>query len=176
MNLREQLLLEHSRKNSQLIVRYLLQNRKDIKILINLFLNDTYSVSQRAGMAVSHLFDKDPQSINAYLPQIIDKLMDVQAGVAIRRNAVRILQSIGIPEKEQGKVYDRCLQLVGNPKETIAVKVFAMQVLLKICQKHPALVMEVIPLLEDTVSLSASAGIKSRGRKILQKLNKLSVS
>jgi hypothetical protein len=173
MDIRKQLLEEHSKENSLKIVNYINDDEGRFETLFSLFLSDEYRVSQRAAMVLSACFDKNPYWFNKHLPTLIQNLDMNNLHVAVKRNTVRILQFVEIPEDQQVALFDHCINYLADAKEPIAVKAFSMQILYNICKEHPQLKTEVIPLLEDVLERNESAGIQSRGRKILKKLYQL---
>jgi len=58
MNLREQLLLEHSKTNSELITKWIGKNKSRFSELMQLFLHDEYRVVQRAAWVLSMVAEK----------------------------------------------------------------------------------------------------------------------
>jgi len=173
MDIRDQLLQEHSKANTSLIVKYIGADAQKLDELMNCFFSEMYRVSQRAAMAVSHCFDAHPVLMEPYKLQMIDLLEEQTLKIALKRNIVRILQFMDVPESHEAQLFDRCLTYISDTKEAIAVKAFSMTVLLNICRKHPDLKIEVIPLIEESLKFSDSAGVQNRGRKILKNISEL---
>ncbi|MEP2773455.1 MAG: hypothetical protein ABJH05_14990 [Fulvivirga sp.] len=171
MDLKKVLLQEHSKAQANKVVAYIGDDPEKFKQLMKLFFNETYRVTQRAAWPMSICVEKNPALIKPYLSKMINKLTDQT--VAVKRNSVRALQFIDIPTKLQGKAVNACFDLLNSPSEAIAVKVFAMTVLANICEKQPDLANELQLSIESQMPLG-SAGFKSRGKKILARLHKLS--
>jgi len=173
MDIKQQLLLEHSKANTKLIVGYIGNDPLKLQELMDCFFGNTYRVSQRAAMAVSHYFDQHIELMRPYLDRMVEELSKDNLHVAIKRNIVRLLQFVEIPEKQEAILFDHCLKFVADPKETIAVVAFSLGIIANICKKHPELKVEVIPVIEDLLQFTESAGVKNRGKKILNRLNRL---
>lgn len=171
MDIKKELLKEHSKAQAVKISNYIGDDPEKFDELITLFLADEYRVTQRASWVLSHCADQYPKLIEPHLEQLILNLKN-QVHVAVKRNTVRVLQDVEIPEELLGETADICFTLMQSGEETIAVKVFAMTVLGNICVKFPELKNELIPLIEDQMPYG-SAGFKSRGKKILKNLSKL---
>ncbi len=92
--------------------------------------------------------------------------------MAVKRNTLKILQFVDIPEDLLGITADICFRLLNDGKEPIAVKVFAMTVIFNIVKKYPELNEELKISIEEQMPF-ASAGFKSRGNKILKALLKM---
>lgn len=173
MDFRTQLLKEHSKKNSLLIVDYIQGDQAKFDAFMNCFFTDEYRVNQRSAMVLSACFDKQPFLVEKHLERLIKNLEKADLHVALKRNTVRILQDVQVPKKFESSLFDSCLGYIIDPTETIAVKAFAMKVCVNICKIYPELKQEVIPAIEDTMSHSESMGIRSRGNAMLKQLHKL---
>ena len=170
MNIKAQLSKEHTKANALLIADYIGDNRNRFEVLMELFFNSENRMVQRASWVISHVADRHIHLIYPYVEKMVDNL-NHPAHNAVKRNTVRIFQDIDIPQELMGKVADKCFGYLENPKEAVAVRVFSMTVLYNICQKEPDLKNELKMLIEDHLE-GASAAFKSRGKKILNKLNK----
>ena len=173
MNIKDQLLKEHSKANTKLIVNYISSSEELLSELMHCFFSNTYRVSQRSAMVVSYFFYLYPKMMEKYKKKIILNLKEDGLEVAIKRNSLRILQFQEIPENLTAPLFDCCLQYLIDRKEPIAVKVFSMTILYNCCKKYYDLKSELIPLLENELYHSKSKGIQSRGRKVLAQLRKL---
>lgn len=173
MDYRTQLLKEHSKANSLIIVNYIGDNQEKFDAFITIFFEGEYRVNQRSAMVLSACFDRNPQLIQKHLTKLIKQLENPNLHVALKRNTVRILQFIPIPESLESALFDTCLNYMLDPKEAIAVKAFSMKVCANICKKYPDLKRELIPIIEDQMYHSDRMGIQSRGKAMLKELAKI---
>lgn len=171
MDLRKQLLKEHSKENTAQIVAYIEQNPLLVKELMHIFLNETYRLIQRSAWVVGDLGRSKPEWIKPYIPKMIQNLKRSDIHVAVRRNTMRYLQEVEVDEENWGELLDIALKLLSKNDETIAVKVFSMSVAYNIVKHIPELKGELAILIEDQLPYG-TAGFKSRGQKILSALNK----
>lgn len=169
MNLREELVKNHTKELIERIVRYVDNDKKRFAELMNLFLGNIEVISQRAAWAVSYCAEGHPELVSPYLERMLDNL-NQRVHDAVKRNTIRTFQDIDIPEKLQGKAADICFRFLYSNDETIAVKVFSMTVLHNLSKEHPDLRNELRMAIEEQMPY-ASAGFKSRGKKILKALN-----
>ncbi|MBK8496605.1 MAG: hypothetical protein IPL50_17595 [Chitinophagaceae bacterium] len=88
---------------------------------------------------------------------------------AVKRNSIRLMQDIEIPEHYHGEVMNRCFVYLESPVETIAVKVFSMSVLANLAKTYPEIKAELVLLIEDQFP-HQTAGFKSRAKKIIKQL------
>ena len=91
---------------------------------------------------------------------------------AVKRNTIRTLQDIYIPDHLLGEATDILFNIMMDRNEPIANKVFTMTTLYNICKREPDLANELKIIIEDQMPYG-SAGFKSRGLKTLKKLEAL---
>ena len=166
MNIRDELLKEHSKSQTMKIVDFVGGDSVKFKELMGHFLGSTYRLSQRAAWAVSCCAEHHPELMKPYFSKLADQLEREDAHVAVRRNVARMLQFVEIPKRYQGRVFDACYNLFANPAEPVAVRVFSMTVAAKIAKNDPELLKE-LRLVADEHPQAASAGIRSRCRRVL---------
>ena len=168
MNLRAELLKEHSLVQATKICAWATRDQKHLQELMNIFFSAEPLYAQRAAWAASKVFEAKPEWFSPYIPKLISLLSrDTHDGV--RRNALRILQFVEIPEASSGEAVDAAFRLLSSPQEAIAVKVFAMTVIHNQIRRYPELKQELRILLEDQLPYSGP-GFRSRAAKILKDL------
>ena len=167
MDIKVALLQEHSRAQAQRIATYIGADPERFKILMLLFFNGEYRVTQRAAWALRLCAEYHPTLVLPYLSQLISNLIRPVPD-AVKRNTVGLLQNISIPAELQGQLADICFNyLTGS--EPIAVKASAMTILAHLAETEPDLAHELKIILHDQLPL-ASPGFTARARKILRKL------
>lgn len=173
MNIQEQLLIEHSKANSVLIRDYIGHDQKRLKALLKIFIGENGKATQRAGMVISACFDRDPELFNPFVTELTENLINNNPPLAVRRNTIRILQEMEVPDSHKSQLFDYCLLNLSNPDETVAVKAFSMQLAFNICKEFPELATELKVSIEDCMQWSDRPGIKNRASRILKKLEKI---
>lgn len=137
MNLREEILKEHSKSNALMIADYACESKKNFKELMKCFLDKEYHLAQRAAWSVSWAAQKKPGMILPHIKDIVAVLHKKNVHDAVIRNSVRVLQEIEIPEKYQGEVMDACFQFLESLSTAVAIKAFAMTTLFNLSKKYP---------------------------------------
>ena len=170
MNIKEQLQVDLSRVNADYIAGYIGTDSEKFEELIKLVFTDVPVLPERASWVVTNITEKYPDMIFPYLNQIISKVNTFKHH-STRRNILRTLASIEIPEKYHGKLFDDCYRWLLSKDELPAVKVHSMQILYNISRKQPDLKRELTLVLEE-FSNHESAAIFARSRMLLKKLNK----
>lgn len=173
MNIFNQLEKEHNKENSFKIIHYIGNDAGRFKELMSCFFAETqdYRVPQRAAHTVSLIFVKKPELVIPYKEKLIRSILDPGLSSPLKRNILRILQSMELEEDSMGNVYERCFEILMSPKEDIAVRAFSMTVLYNISEQFIELKPELISAIEIVLTESVSSpGIQSRGKNVLKKL------
>ena len=169
MKLREQILKEHSKANCTAIVQWIGNSQQRFDQLFDLFLKDEYRVVQRAAWPLSYAVMAHPEFIKKHFSKLLKNLDKPGIHNSVKRNTVRLMQDIQIPEKFQGQVMDICFGYISSTTETAAVKAFALTVLENLSKKYPEIISELKTIIEDRWDYE-SAAFRVRGKKILKGL------
>ena len=172
MNLREEILKEHSKAQCNKIVQWVGDDQKRFDELFNLFLYDEYRVVQRAAWPVSFSVIAHPHFINKHWNKLIKNLQRPNLHDAVKRNSIRLLQGIDIPKKYQGDIMNICFEYVQSPTEAVAIKAFSLTVLSNLAKQYPEIISELKIMIEDQLP-QQSAAFKNRGRKLLKQFEGL---
>ena len=172
MDIRAEIIKEHSRSQAIKIAEYIGGDRAKFENLLTIFLNDEYRVVQRSAWVLVFCVKKYPFLIRPHLEALIKNLKKPKIHNAVKRNTVRVLEDVDIPEDLLGITAEICFDFLMDIKEPIAVRVFSMTILYNICVKEPELAHELKAIIEEHLP-HGSAGFKSRGKKVLKGLEKL---
>ena len=168
MNLKEEILREHSKAQVMRIVAYIGVDSERFDDAMKLFLEGDYRVTQRISWVVSHCASVHPWLIMPYLESMWQNLLqNPNLHNAVKRNTVRILQFVEIPEHLQGLVAEVCFKYLGDPQIPVAIRAFSMTVLAKIAKQHPDLQEELKIIVEDQLPYQSPAFV-SRAKQILK--------
>jgi hypothetical protein len=165
MNLKKEILKEHSKNQTLKIINYVGKSQERFNELIDLLINESDLIAQRASWSISYCIEKHPTLIKPHLKKVI-KNLHKPIHDAVKRNTTRLLQHIEIPKTLWGETVDICFKFLLSTKEPVAIKVFSMTVLYRIAQKEPDLKNELKIAIEDQMPYSSPAFV-SRGKKIL---------
>lgn len=171
MNLREEILKEHSKAQCIKIVNWIGDDQKRFDELFYLFLHDEYRVVQRAGWPVSNCIIRQPKFIKKHWANLIKNVQKPNLHGAVKRNTVRLLQALDIPEKYQGEIMNICFAFVESPIEEVAVKAFSLTILGNLARQYPEIMSELKLLIESQME-DQTAAFKSRGKKLLKQFEK----
>ena len=166
MNLRDEILAEHSKLQTKRITDWVGDDPERFAELMGLFLGDVYRITQRAGWPLSNCIEKHPELIKPYFAKLLKQLERDDVHVAVRRNVVRLLQFVEIPKRYRGKIFEACYNLFADPAQPVAVRCFSMSVAANIAQDQPQL-MDELRLVATQHPQVATAGIRARLRRVL---------
>ncbi len=170
MDLRKTILAEHSKANCLKIVKWIGTDQKKFDALFKLFLEDDYRVVQRASWPLSYSVHAHPFFIQQHFDKLLKNLKKPKLHDAVKRNTVRILQSITVPERLRGVLMDICFGYITSPIEKAAIKAFSLTILYNLSKQYPEIKHELKLVIEDRWEYE-SAAFKSRARKILKELS-----
>lgn len=166
MNLHKEILKEHSKTQCTKIVQWVGNSQKKFNELFNLFLLGDYRVTQRAAWPLSYCVIEHPVFIRKNFSKLLNNLSKPGLHNSIKRNTMRLLQYVDIPEKFQGQVMEIGFIYVQSPSEPVAVKAFSLTVLANLAKKYPEILPEINLLIEEQLP-HQTAAFKSRAKKIL---------
>jgi hypothetical protein len=169
VNLREEILKEHSKSHALTIANYACESKKNFRELMNCFLDDQYRLAQRAAWSVCFAAKKKPEMVYPHIKDLVSVLEKKNVHDAVIRNSVRVLQEIEIPEKYHGEVMNACFQFLEKPSTAVAIKAFSLTTLFNLSKKYPDIKPELKLIINDSLE-HETAAFKSRAKKILPKL------
>jgi hypothetical protein len=167
MNLREEILKEHSKKQCSKIVNWVGVDQEKFDQLFHLFLHSEYRVTQRAAWPLSYCVIAHPHLIEHHYKELLENLKKPYLHDSIKRNTVRLLQVVDIPENCEGAVMEICFSYLESPGEAVAVKAFSLTVLAKLAKKYSEIVPEIKLIIEEQLP-HQSAAFKSRAKDFLK--------
>ena len=148
------------------------ENQERFDELIAIMLSADPLTAPRAAWVASHCANMHPWLVTKHLIHLIQNLQN-PVHDAIKRNTLRMVRYMEIPEDMMGLTTDVCFKFMDSEKEPIAVKVYAMDVLFRIIEKFPEMKEELKITIKDQLPFG-SAGFRNRGAKILKMLDKMS--
>jgi len=170
MKLREQLLKEHSKANTVKIIAWVGKDPDRFDELFHLFLHDDEPrVVQRAAWPLSYCAMQHPALVKKHFGQLLKNLRKPGIHDAVKRNTMRLLQSVDIPKRYQGAVMDTCFNYIATPGEAVAIKAFSLTVLEGLAGQYPDIIPEIKLLIEENYERETAA-FKSRAKKIMKKI------
>jgi hypothetical protein len=157
--------------NIEWLQQEIIQNHNLYKLLVDIAFYDKKSKSWRAAYMLDKINDTNPNLLLPYLEQMLNQLK-VESSSSKKRHFLKLLSQNRIPDHYTGFLFDYCLKNINSAKEPPAVRVHAMQILFNLTQTFPELREEVLSVIEHEMEYHSTAGIISRGKKLVDKLRK----
>lgn len=170
MDLYQELNNEHSKASRERIISYVNNDPERFAELFGFVKHDNAKINLRAAWSLSSCAERFPDLVSPYINEIVH-LVDREGNHdGIKRNMLRILQRMKIPEELEGRLLNSCFRLLTDKREAVAIRVFSMQVLANLSQLYQDIRPELKIIIEDELPYARPAFV-SRGQKILKKLD-----
>jgi hypothetical protein len=78
---------------------------------------------------------------------------------------VRLFQFVEVPKRYQGRLFDACYNLLDDPNQPVAIRVFSVTVAANLAKDSPELVAE-LKLVATKYPSLMTAGMRSRMRRL----------
>lgn len=171
MDIKAALLREHSKSQADRVANYACRSGNNFKELMECYSSKNFLLAQRAAWSVSIAGRLHPELVLPHLKYLVDVLDRKDVHDAVIRNSVRILETIDIPKKYQGKVMKACFGFLQDYSIPGAIKAFSMTTLFNLSKQYPEIRNELKSIIEGHWEHETPA-FKSRGRKILAAIKK----
>jgi len=163
--------LIQSWENIALLVRYIADYPEHLDIIMTKVFDDRQPENWRAAWMVDKIQERHPELVFPYLQAMTDFVLTTQ-NAGKKRHLLKLISLNDIQEENMAVLLNFCIEVFTNAAEPVAVRVHAMQVLFNIAQKEPDFSGELIELIEHEMEYHGSAGLASRGKKLLKKLRR----
>lgn len=169
MDYASQLAKEHSRANTDFIAKAIGNDAAEFKKIIDIIFNEAAPIPQRASWLLQVIPRTHPELIKPYVKLFIDSVSGFKVD-SIKRGMMFSLSLQKIPEKLQAKALNICFEFMLSANETVAVKVYAMELASNITKQHPDLQNELIAVIEDQLP-KTTAAFHARAKRVLKGIN-----
>lgn len=166
MNLKAHFGKEHSKANCLETVNWIGNNPERFRLLMEIFSGNDHRLTQRAAWPLSLIAVAHPEWLKPYYSQLISKMSESTVHPGVRRNTLRLFAHTHIPEEWEGILMDLCFQYINTHKEPVAIKGFSLYILEKMAKKHPAILPEIILIIDEQMP-HETAAFQVRAKKIL---------
>ena len=152
------------------LAKFVVENPKSIPFLWSLIEAETHPNRGRAAWVFEYICTNNEELFSLYIERIA-ALFPIVTNESVLRILAKLLILKPIPEKEEGNVLNAAFDRLTNKALPIAVRVNCMQIVYNLTEKYPELQNELRGIIENEIE-SGKPAFKSRGRKILAKLNR----
>lgn len=174
MNLRAELLREHSARQTKRLTDYACSHPGCLAELLQVFWYGEPRERQLAADVLGWVGPARPRWLVPHLPGL---LAAAQPGPgqhpAVRRSVARVLQFVPVPEEWQALAFDTCLGLLRAPAEPVAVRTYALSAAARLAAPYPELARELLAAAEQVLATTPSAALHNRAARELPKLRSI---
>lgn len=168
--LRKRILTAGSGSEWRTLGREVATDPEGYTIILELLASPHERICKYAGYVYSHAGEAAPERVVQHLAELVP-LLDADVHPATRRALMRSLSFVQLPEQWLGPVLDRCFGYLEDVEEKTAVRAFAVDIIYQNSAAYPELRAELKSLLEWCLP-SASAGLRSKARRLLPRLTR----
>jgi hypothetical protein len=164
--------IDSSRAVADYVSKLIGYDSEKYQILYNYILNNENAYSNRASRVLCMNAELYPDLFDPFYENAVRNLETFKSNT-IRRSFMKILTTRPAPDNEelQGVLMDYCFRVLPDPKQEIAIRVYAMMILFEISEKIPEIKPELALTIEQVLPTGTPA-LKSAGKRLLFKLKR----
>jgi hypothetical protein len=159
---------EHSKTNTRKIAHMIIKEEVAIKTVFEVIKKNEKPYSQRAAWILSTVEELQPRFLDSNYAETLN-LVDRKYHDAVLRSSLKVLSCMRIKEKDMSKLFDKSTSLIKSKNTAVAIKLWALDVAIKIADKHPELFQEIKFYIDENVK-NASPGWKNKIKNTLQSI------
>lgn len=169
-NLRELLLKGNSRSYTDFVADIVTKRPEVVGELWEIYLAIEEPVSRRAAWIIDTASENKPDWVAPFLPQLIVKLPEFNHD-GLKRHALRMISRMPFPEGTEGELLNITFEWLISTAESVAVKMYCIQILYRLSAKEPDILQELYDTIEFQIA-DGTPGFRSIGSKMMQQIDK----
>ena len=162
------LMVETSRRNADLIAELVKQKPELLDELFQIYLRNEEPVSRRAAWSLDIATEKQPALLEYLVDDIVAHLPQFTHD-GMKRESLRMLARSPLPSGDLGLLITTCFDWLTSAAESVAVKMFSMEILYRISIIEPGIKKELADSIEWRMQ-EETPGFRSHGKKLLRQL------
>jgi hypothetical protein len=139
---------------------------------MDLYLHGEWRVAQLAAGVVCLVAEKHPTMMDPWLPAVLKRIQQRDVHDAVRRCGMWTLQVVKISPRLAGRIAQISFDALEDVSQPIAIRVYAMTILVRLCRKEPDLAREVRTAIETVLPYGTGA-FQSRAQRELNVLRRM---
>ena len=169
-NFRELLLKGNSRSYTDFVADIVNKRPELVCELWEIYLAIEEPVSRRAAWIIDTASEEKPAWVEPYLPSLIQKLPLFNHD-GLKRHALRMIARMPFPENTDADLLNICFEWLLAPAESVAVKMYCIQILYRLSAKEPDILQELYDTIEFQMA-DGTPGFRSIGSKLMFQIDK----
>jgi hypothetical protein len=135
---------------------------------IKLAISDKQPFSWRSAWLLWSCMEENDKRIQKHIKAIVDSIKTKKDGH--QRELIKILYKMDIKEKYEGILFDICMTIWEGIGKNPSVRITALKFILKMANKHPELLEEIVFLTQDHYLESLSPGVKRSIERMMKEV------
>lgn len=131
--------------------------------------NSSIPNAWRAAWALAHINEKNSQLLTPYLAEIAD-IVTTSKNLSIKRELLKVLLLHPLPDEPSGVLLDDCFETITSNLVPVGLRMYAMSMVAKYCERYPELTPEFLAVLDTIVAEPPSVGMKGWANRLIQQL------
>jgi hypothetical protein len=166
-------LVDSSRLIADMLVADIGDDRDKFAEMMMLSFRDEYPLSMRAARVIALCVENNTTLIIPHLQRMVDTI-DTISVEGVKRSFLKIFAEMPVELNEDmlGILTDRSFNWLVDPKEAIAIRYYAIDILVKVVKLYPEIKIELTESLNSLLDDDSTA-LHTKGRKVLKYLDKL---
>lgn len=134
--------------NREEYIRYYAENPKELGALVQVVLNlEPYPYKEYASWILTHLYKSYQLDLEYLYPSFVDLIFKTD-NQTVLRNIVNCISYMQITDYRESELIDLLISYIQDPKNKVALHVYAIYVLIQFVQKYPELKSEIIEIID----------------------------
>jgi len=169
-NLKDLLLKGNSRSYTDFVADIVTKRPELIADLWDIYLSLEEPVSRRAAWIIDTASEDKPEWVSPYLNSLILKLPLMQHD-GLKRHALRMISRMPFTEGSEGSLMNITFDWLLSATESVAVKMYSIQILYRLAEKEPDILQELYDTIEFQIA-DGTPGFKNIGSKRMEQIDK----
>lgn len=168
-NFRELLLKGNSRSYTDFVADIVSKRPELINELWKIYFAIEEPVSRRAAWIIDTASEDKPGWVEPFLPELIEKLPLFNHD-GLKRHALRMIARMPIPAGFEGALMNIAFEWLLSVDESIAVKMYCIQILYRLSESEPDILQELYDTIEFQMA-DGTPGFRSIGSKMMKQID-----
>jgi hypothetical protein len=169
-NLRELLLKGNSRSYTDFVVDIVNKRPELISELWEIYLAKEEPVSRRAAWIIDTGSENKPEWIYPFLPDLVKNIPGFNHD-GLKRHGLRMIARMPFPAETEGELMNIAFEWLLSPTESVAVKMYCIQILYRLSTTEPDILQELYDTIEFQMQ-DGTPGFRSIGSKVMQDIDR----
>jgi hypothetical protein len=167
---RELLLKGNSRSYTDFVADIVCNRPELVSNLWEIYLAMDEPVSRRAAWIIDIASENKPDWVVPFLPQLIEKL-PLLGHDGLKRHALRMIERLPFAQNTEGLLLEIAFKWLSEPTESVAVKMYCMQILYRLSATEPDILQELYDTIEFQMA-DGTPGFRSIGSKMMANIDR----